>query len=74
MSIAMPHGVKGITGQRFGRAVVQEFAGTEDRRAWWWCKCDCGVVFIQKGTLLRNGAAGSHRCRAMVDATGIKPI
>jgi hypothetical protein len=51
MSATMARGVKDITGHRFGRAVVQEFAGTEGRRAWWWCKCDC--VALLRGRPLR---------------------
>lgn len=55
--------VKDIAGQRFGIVTVESFAGTENRKAWWWCRCDCGVVFIKPGTALRFGAAKSCGCQ-----------
>lgn len=32
----------GLTGQRFGRLVVDEFAYRKKNKTYWKCKCDCG--------------------------------
>lgn len=36
-----------MTGERYGRVEVLEFAGrNENGNALWKCRCDCGVEFI----------------------------
>lgn len=52
-----------LTGQRFGRLVVKNFAGTSTgREAIWSCKCDCGKTVIVRGVNLRNGHTKSCGC------------
>jgi hypothetical protein len=44
-----------LTGNRFGRLVVQSFAGLKSRTALWNCLCDCGIsVVVRSGNLRRN--------------------
>jgi hypothetical protein len=55
--------VHDITGQRFGRLAVKQFAGrSRHRKALWECLCDCGNVTIVVGSDLRNGRTNSCRC------------
>lgn len=55
--------VKDITGQRFGRLVVIERAGTNKRKcATWRCVCDCGVEIVTLGVNLRSGSSKSCGC------------
>ena len=55
--------IKNLTGQRFGRLLVLERAGsTEQGRACWICKCDCGEITVKQGKLLRNGHCKSCGC------------
>jgi len=52
-----------ITGRRFDMLTVIEFAGLEDHKARWLCKCDCGNTKAINGVDLRSGNSGSCGCR-----------
>jgi hypothetical protein len=55
--------VRDISGQTFGRLVVNSFYGLNSkRRALWSCSCVCGNQTISSGTSLRNGTAASCGC------------
>lgn len=55
--------LKDLTGQRFGRLVVIERAGSDKhRRATWRCQCDCGKVRVFYSCNLINGRAKSCGC------------
>ena len=69
----MPPTIIDLMGQRFGKLVVIEFAGTEShtgrqvRRARWVCKCDCGNTTTIDSTVLRRGKAiGCGKCRSKI--------
>ncbi len=52
-----------LTGQRFGRLVVEGFAGADKKRnALWNCKCDCGQRRVVAGNNLRSGHTKSCGC------------
>jgi len=52
-----------LTGQRFGRLTVIEFAKkTKDRQFMWKCKCDCGNEVDVRGYSLRSGKTKSCGC------------
>lgn len=51
-----------LTGERFGRLVVESFYDTNNRNTLWKCKCDCGKEVIVKGTYLVNGDTKSCGC------------
>lgn len=52
-----------LTGQRFGRYLVLEGAGSDERySALWKCLCDCGNIKVVYGTHLRNGNTISCGC------------
>ncbi len=54
---------KDITGQRFGRLVVQQYAGSDKHgKAHWLCLCDCGKTATINGSSMRVGNAGSCGC------------
>jgi hypothetical protein len=50
-----------VSGQRFGRLLVQCRA-TGDSHACWKCSCDCGNEIVVKGSHLRNGNTNSCGC------------
>lgn len=55
--------VKDLTGQRFGRLAVVDYAGTNgNQKATWQCRCDCGQTTIALGKDLRNGHTQSCGC------------
>ena len=55
--------LKDLTGQRFGRLVVVERAGSDERRhATWLCRCDCGKTNIVRGYNLSLGNTNSCGC------------
>ena len=70
-----------ITGQRFGKLTVLEYAGRRGRVHFWKCKCDCGNITTVCKSNLKNGHTTSCGClvkpfasRTMVDGTCIEII
>ena len=61
-------GIIDITGQRFGKLVVDGFAYTKNKRAYWNCTCDCGNHCIKMGKYLRNGDTKSCGCYVIENA------
>lgn len=55
--------LKNWVGKRFGRAVVQEYAGKENGHQLWRCRCDCGQVFVANQSNLQDGQTVSCGCR-----------
>ncbi len=58
---------KDLTGQRFGRLTVIEFAGNKitpngSRKTMWKCLCDCGNEAVITGGQLNNGRTKSCGC------------
>ena len=58
---------KDETGNRYGKLVVIEYAGTKNNKnktapAYWRCLCDCGKTTIVRGVDLRNGTTISCGC------------
>lgn len=52
-----------LTGQRFGKLTVIEFAGhAPNRKTLWKCKCDCGNETLVKTNALRSGDTKSCGC------------
>lgn len=52
-----------LTGQRFGKLVCLERAGSSvHKKALWRCKCDCGQESIAVGSGIRNGNTKSCGC------------
>lgn len=52
-----------LTGQRFGRLVVLERAGSDSsKNAMWRCQCDCGNITVVAGGHLRTGTSRSCGC------------
>lgn len=52
-----------LTGRRFGRLVVVERAGSNERKhATWLCKCDCGETIILPSNNLCSGNTKSCGC------------
>ena len=56
-------GVIDVSGQKFGRLLVLEYVGNNEKRfAMFRCKCDCGNEVIVKGRNLRTGHTQSCGC------------
>lgn len=56
-------GFKDVTGTRFGRLVVLEYAMSDRRgEAVWRCRCDCGKTTSVRGSHLRLGRVISCGC------------
>lgn len=54
--------VKDLTGKKFGRLTVVEFAESKNGRTYWLCECDCGNKKIVRGAHLKNGDTVSCGC------------
>lgn len=53
-------------GNRYGKLLVTERAGTRGRTAYWLCRCDCERVVTVRASRLRNGSVLSCGCWAPV--------
>jgi hypothetical protein len=51
-----------MTGERYGRLVVIDYAYSKFRSSWWNCKCDCGNTTIVTRTALISGMIRSCGC------------
>lgn len=51
-----------LTGQRFGRLVVESFAGRVNKRSYWNCICDCGNKHTVRADILKRGDSQSCGC------------
>jgi hypothetical protein len=51
-----------LTGQKFGRLEVKEFAGTTNNKTFWNCVCDCGNIKRVYSGHLKSGATKSCGC------------
>lgn len=53
-----------MVGQRYGRLVVQAYAGRDEHNgnALWRCVCDCGNELVTDGYRLRHGSTSSCGC------------
>lgn len=63
-----------LTGQRFGRLVVKEYAGKNNlQRTQWRCQCDCGNETVVVAGSLMRGLTQSCGCyhREVVHAMGV---
>ena len=49
-------------GDRYGNVVVLSFKYKKDGRDMWECQCDCGKIFIARGSNLRSGNTKSCGC------------
>lgn len=50
------HRIKDLKGQRFGKILVKEYVGSENKRSMWLCLCDCGKekIISSKNILTNN--------------------
>lgn len=51
-----------LKGKKFGRLVVLEYAYTENKNAYWKCKCACGNAVTIRSNSLRTGNTKSCGC------------
>lgn len=51
-----------LTGKKFGRWTVIEFAFIENRVTYWKCQCECGTIRNVSGYNLRKGKSKSCGC------------
>ena len=59
--------VKDLSGQRFGKLIVLEYAGfhitpSGTKRQKWLCKCDCGNTIVTTAKALQEGHTKSCKC------------
>lgn len=53
-----------LRGQKYGRLTPIKYDRTENKRAYWICKCDCGNLISVATNNLRNGHTKSCGCYA----------
>jgi 5-methylcytosine-specific restriction endonuclease McrA len=58
--------IKDLSGQRFERLVVLDFAYIKNHKAWWNCKCDCGNTTTTAGTYLTGKKSRTRSCGCLL--------
>ena len=61
--------IKDLTGQKFNRWTVIEFAERKYKETWWNCKCECGTIKKVRGNSLKNNTSKSCGCLRIEMAT-----
>jgi hypothetical protein len=56
-----------LVGREYGRWTVIEFAGRENKRTWWLCRCKCGTEKRVPGSALQAGSSTSCGCYQQED-------
>lgn len=51
-----------LVGNRYGKLLVLEYAGSNGKRSLWRCVCDCGNECVKNGTDLQSGGTKSCGC------------
>lgn len=51
-----------LTGQKFNRLLIIEFAGVKNKVTYWKCRCDCGKEVIVAGWSVKSGGTKSCGC------------
>jgi hypothetical protein len=51
-----------VAGQRFGRLIIEGFAGIVKQNAFYVCRCDCGTIKNVHGSSLKSGHTKSCGC------------
>lgn len=54
--------IKDLSGQKFNRWTVLSFFGIKEGKAYWNCRCSCGVERAVMGTALKGGHSQSCGC------------
>ncbi len=54
------------TGNTYGDVTVIRRAGSKNSKAMWECLCECGNIFVTRGSSLRAGSTRSCGCKAML--------
>lgn len=54
--------INNIQGEKFGKLTVIKYLYTQQGRAYWLCKCECGKTYIGLGKNLLNGNTKSCGC------------
>jgi hypothetical protein len=62
MELSKNHNFVNLTGKVFGRLTVVEYAGYENRKTHWYCKCDCGTTLKVLSNSLQSGNTKSCGC------------
>lgn len=67
--------MKDLTDQTFGRLTVLKYHGPDNqKRAVWWCRCECGQEKPIRGVALTNGLTTSCGCVQREVAATIKKV
>lgn len=64
------HRAPKLLGLRFGRLLVDSYAGSDGRKSYWKVRCDCGVEKLVAGAELTKGSTQSCGCKAREGSAG----
>ncbi len=59
-----------ITGEQYGKFLVQSFCEVRNGASYWNCLCDCGKSIVVRGSNLISGDTQSCGCAHVLDMTG----
>lgn len=54
--------IKDISGKKFGMVTVLDKYVIKGRRVYWYCKCDCGRIFLRRSDIIQRSDVKSCGC------------
>lgn len=54
--------IKDISGKKFGMVTVLDDYVINNKRIYWYCKCDCGKIFLRRSDIVSRGDLKSCGC------------
>ena len=54
--------IKDISGKKFGMITVLDNYIIKNKRVYWYCKCDCGKIFLRRSDIISRADVKSCGC------------
>lgn len=58
----MNNKIKDLSGKRFGMITVLSEYIIKEKRVYWYCKCDCGKIFLRRSDIIQRSDVKSCGC------------
>lgn len=70
-TISMNNKIKDLSNQRFYMVTVLDKYIKKDNRIYWYCKCNCGKIFLRRSDIIQNKQVKSCGCYQKINNTKI---
>jgi hypothetical protein len=67
----MNNKIKDLSGKRFGMITVLSEYIIKEKRVYWYCKCDCGKIFLRRSDIIQRSDVKSCGCYQKINNRNI---